>query len=235
MDVGTRIREHREAAGMHQDQLAELCHVSRQTISNWERNKTLPDIVSLKVIAHELGTTVDALIGDDIPEIKRQADAGARRFLTLYLLNLVFMLASDVMNMGSNWGGHAIDAPVWGYLRATVAGAWLVVLVPYVRLVMRHKFVYIGEIGRYLDKNLVLEESRATRVARSMLRHIHVCNGVLLTLAALAGLAAGGVLTLGMAVCLVVASAALIALGVHLDKERQRWGGSVNPPLPPQR
>ena len=220
---------------MRQDQLAELCHVSRQTISNWERNKTLPDIVSLKVMAHELGTTVDALIGDDIPEIKRRADAEARRFLTLYLLNLAFMLASDVMNMGSNWGGHAFDAPVWDYLRAAVAGAWLVVLVPYVRLIRHHKFVYIGEIGRYLDKNLALEESRATRVARSMLRHIQVWNGVLATLAALAGLAAGGVLTPGMAVCLVIAGAALVALGVHLDKEHQRWGKSANPPLPPQR
>ncbi|NJE80710.1 XRE family transcriptional regulator [Olsenella sp. SW781] len=235
MDVGTRIREHREAAGMRQDQLAELCRVSRQTISNWERNKTLPDVVSLKVMAHELGTTVDALIGDDIPEIRRRADSEARRFLTLYLLNLAFMLASDVMNMGSNWGGHAFDAPVWTYLRAAVAGAWLVVLVPYVRLVRRHRFAYIGEIGRYLDKNLVLEESRVTRVARSMLRHIQVWNGVLLTLAALAGLAAGGVLTPGMAACLVAVCAALVALGVHLDKERQRWGGSVNPPLPPQR
>ena len=68
-----------------------------------------------------------------------------------------------------------------------------------------------------------------------MLRHLQVWNGVLATLAALAGLAAGGVLTPGMAVCLVAVCAALIALGVHLDKERQRWGGSVNPPLPPQR
>ena len=235
MDVGTRVREHREAAGMRQEQLAELCRVSRQTISNWERNKTLPDIESLKVMAHEFGTTVDALIGDDIPEIKRRADAEARRFLTLYVLNLVFMLASDVMNMGSNWGGHAFDAPVWGYLRAAAAGAWLVVLVPYVRLIRRHKFVYYGEIGRYLDKNLVLGESRTTRVARSMLRHLQVWNGVLVMLAALAGLAAGGVLTPGMAVCLVIASAALIALGKHLDKERLRWGGPVNPPLPPQR
>ena len=40
MDVGTRIREHREAAGLHQDQLADLCRVSRQTISNWETEGT---------------------------------------------------------------------------------------------------------------------------------------------------------------------------------------------------
>ena len=235
MDIGTRIREHREAAGLRQDQLAEICGVSRQTISNWERNKTLPDIASLKLMSHELGTTIDALVGDDIPEISRRVDAEARRLLALYLLNLIFMLAFDVMNMGSNWGGHAFDAPAWDYLRAALLGAWLVVLIPYIRLIRRHRFVYDGEIGRYLEKELVLEESRATRVARSMLRHIQIWNGVLLTLGFLTGLAAGGVLTPGMAVCIVAVDAALIALGVNLDKERQRRGGTVNPPFPPQR
>ena len=235
MDIGTRIREHREAAGLRQDQLAEICGVSRQTISNWERNKTLPDIASLKVMAHELGTTIDALVGDDVPEIKRRVDAEARRLLALYLLNLTLMVASNVMNMGSNWGGHAFDAPAWDYLRAALLGAWLVALVPYIRLIRRHRFVYNGEIGRYLDKSLVLEESRATKIARSMLRHIQIWNGVLLTLAALAGLAAGGVLTPGMAACIVAVDAALVALGDHPDKECQRNGGPVNPPLPPQR
>ena len=43
------------------------------------------------------------------------------------------------------------------------------------------------------------------------------------------------VLTPPLAVLVIAGGAALIALGVHLDKERQRWGGSVNPPLPPQR
>ena len=40
MDVGTRIREHRETAGLRQDQLAEICGVSRQTISSWETEGT---------------------------------------------------------------------------------------------------------------------------------------------------------------------------------------------------
>lgn len=35
MDIGSRIREHRAAAGMKQDELAQACFVSRQTIRNW--------------------------------------------------------------------------------------------------------------------------------------------------------------------------------------------------------
>ena len=234
MDVGTRIREHREAAGMHQDQLAELCHVSRQTISNWERNKTLPDIVSLKVIAHELGTTVDALIGDDIPEIKRQADTEARRFLVLFVLNFLFLLLFFMTSFGQDFGG-AFTSPLWMYLDAVTLGAWLVVSIPYLRFVKRHKLWYYGDVARYFEKNLVLEDSRVTRVAHFILKHFLLLHGVFVTLAILIGLACGGVLTPLLAVIIIGASAALGALGVHRDKERQRWGGSVNPPLPPQR
>ena len=234
MDVGTRIREHREAAGMHQDQLAELCHVSRQTISNWERNKTLPDIVSLKVIAHELGTTVDALIGDDIPEIKRQADAEARRFLVLFVLNFLFLLLFFMTSFGRDFGG-AFTSPLWMYLDAVTLGAWLVVSIPYLRFVKRHKLWYYGDVARYLEKNLVLEDSRVTRVTRFILKHFLLLHGVFVTLAILIGLACGGVLTPLLAMIIIGVSAALGALGVHLDKERQRWGGSVHPPLPPQR
>lgn len=74
MDIGTRIREHREAAGMSQTKLAGTCFVSRQTLSNWERNKTLPDIESLRRMAAIFETTVDALIGDDVPEIAERID-----------------------------------------------------------------------------------------------------------------------------------------------------------------
>lgn len=74
MDIGTRIREHREAIGLSQAKLADTCFVSRQTLSNWERNKTLPDIESLRRMAATFETTVDALIGDDVPEIVERID-----------------------------------------------------------------------------------------------------------------------------------------------------------------
>lgn len=45
--IGAGIREQRERLGMSQEALARACMVSRQTISNWETGKTLPDIQSL--------------------------------------------------------------------------------------------------------------------------------------------------------------------------------------------
>lgn len=235
MDIGTRIREHREAAGLRQDQLAEICGVSRQTISNRERNKTLPDIESLALIAHELGTTVDAIIGGDVPEIKRRVDAEARRFLALYLVTLALYCLTTLMNVASSFGSEVFDTPLWRYLRAVMLGVVLATVIPFWRLTRRHKIVYYGELGRYLDKNLVLEESRTTKIARSMLQHLQIWNGVLMTLAALAGLAASSAFSPGAALGIIIVFGIVIALGVCCDKDRQRYGGPVNPPLPPQR
>ena len=233
MDVGTRIREHREAAGLHQDQLADLCRVSRQTISNWERNKTLPDIVSLKLIASELGTTVDALIGDDAPKISRRADAEARRFLALYLASLTLFCLTTVMNLPSSFGGQAFTGPLWEYLRAVLLGAGLAITIPIWRLLRRHHIIYYGELGRYLDKNLVLDESRASTAARWALRHPPICNGALILLALLAALAINDMLTLPTALLITAGAAVFVALGMALDKRRRELPGGV--PLPPQR
>ena len=43
MDVGTRIKKFRERQNISQDELALKIFVSRQTISNWETNKSYPD------------------------------------------------------------------------------------------------------------------------------------------------------------------------------------------------
>ncbi|WP_417047094.1 helix-turn-helix domain-containing protein, partial [Enorma massiliensis] len=99
MEIGTRIREHRQANGMKQEALAAACKVSRQTVSNWERNKTLPDIASLKAIATAFDTSVDALIGDDAPHIIERFDADSRRFLVLFFLMQVCWVSSSLLRL----------------------------------------------------------------------------------------------------------------------------------------
>lgn len=47
MELGNRIKELRKAQNINQDELAEKLFVSRQTISNWENDKSYPDIQSV--------------------------------------------------------------------------------------------------------------------------------------------------------------------------------------------
>ncbi|WP_072372126.1 hypothetical protein [Thermophilibacter mediterraneus] len=100
-------------------------------------------------------------------------------------------------------------------------------------LLRRHHIIYYGELGRYLDKNLALDESRASTAARWALRHLPICNGALILLALLAALAINDMLTLPTALLITAGAAVFVALGMALDKRRRELPGGV--PLPPQR
>ena len=50
-DIGSKIQRLREAKGYTQDQLAEKLFVSRQTVSNYERNKSQPSLEMVERIA----------------------------------------------------------------------------------------------------------------------------------------------------------------------------------------
>lgn len=60
--VGACISRERKKAGLSQEALAEKLHVTRQTISNWESGKSLPDIESLKTLAQALNVPIERLI-----------------------------------------------------------------------------------------------------------------------------------------------------------------------------
>ena len=56
-----RIRELRKERGISQEELAKLCHVSRQTVNAIETNKSDPTLALAFCLARVLGTPVDAL------------------------------------------------------------------------------------------------------------------------------------------------------------------------------
>ena len=51
MNLGSQIKKYRSELSMSQDELAEKIFVSRQSISNWENDKTYPDIKSLLLLS----------------------------------------------------------------------------------------------------------------------------------------------------------------------------------------
>ena len=52
MELGARIKEHRTRCGISQEDLARRVYVARQTVSNWETDKTYPDVQSLLLLAN---------------------------------------------------------------------------------------------------------------------------------------------------------------------------------------
>ena len=81
--IGRRIAELRDARGWSQGELAERLHVSRQTVSNWERGKTLVDVQSLAAMAAEAGCPLSELLGEEQMRAARQGTEVARRELKI--------------------------------------------------------------------------------------------------------------------------------------------------------
>lgn len=93
--VGSRIRTLREAAGLTQSELAATAYVTRQSVGNWERGNTLPDVQSLQLVAKALNTTVDGLLGDELPDmLEETAEAGRQLTRCLAALGAILHLSS---------------------------------------------------------------------------------------------------------------------------------------------
>lgn len=72
METGKQIRKFRNEMHMSQDELAQRIFVSRQTISNWENDKSYPDIKSLLMLSELFRISLDNLIKGDIDTMKEQ-------------------------------------------------------------------------------------------------------------------------------------------------------------------
>ena len=63
MTIGENIQEHRKKLGLSQEELGQKLFVSRQTISLWEKDQTLPTIENLKRLKEIFNISVDEILG----------------------------------------------------------------------------------------------------------------------------------------------------------------------------
>ena len=61
-DIGSKIKAARLEKKLTQEQVAELLGVSRQTISNWENEKSYPDIISVIKMSDCYEVSLDYLL-----------------------------------------------------------------------------------------------------------------------------------------------------------------------------
>jgi transcriptional regulator with XRE-family HTH domain len=94
--LGKKIRQFREQHGVTQGELAEEMSVTRQAVSNWEREKTLPDVYTLQQMAAYFGITLDELVeGTKEPEITMPKMPG-RLAAATGLVSVCYLLAGGM-------------------------------------------------------------------------------------------------------------------------------------------
>lgn len=78
MKLSEKIIELRKTNGMTQEKLAELCNVSRQSISKWEADIALPETEKLLLLGEIFHVSMDVLLKDEltISEVKEVHTCG---------------------------------------------------------------------------------------------------------------------------------------------------------------
>ncbi len=71
MELKEQLKAHRARLGMSQEELAERIFVSRQTISNWETDRTYPDVQSLLLLSELFKTSIDELVKGDVEAMEK--------------------------------------------------------------------------------------------------------------------------------------------------------------------
>ena len=68
MTFGEKLQGLRQKSGMSQDALAEQLNVSRQAVSRWERDETMPETDKVVALADLFGVTTDYLLRQQAEE-----------------------------------------------------------------------------------------------------------------------------------------------------------------------
>ena len=74
MQIGTNIKRLRREKEMTQESLAEYLGVSVSAVSQWESEKTAPDLSLIQPLCHLLGVTSDQLLGIDLEAKERRIE-----------------------------------------------------------------------------------------------------------------------------------------------------------------
>lgn len=71
MNIGAKIIEIRKKRNMTQEDFAKIFHVTRQTVSNWENEKSYPDLQTLVQISNEFNVSLDTMLKEDMNMVKK--------------------------------------------------------------------------------------------------------------------------------------------------------------------
>lgn len=100
IELGKQIKKHRQEVQLSQEKLADRVYVSRQTISNWENDKSYPDVNSLVLLSEIFQISLDNLIKGDIEVMKdviqKEEIVKMNRYGKIYTIMLIVTVVSAV-------------------------------------------------------------------------------------------------------------------------------------------
>ena len=110
MNISHQIKLCRENKGYSQEYLAEKLYVSRQTISNWENERSYPDVHNLIMMCELFNVSLDDLVQGEIHMEQRELVKKKFDFWTYIMLILLIgsLILLGPLIVFLSWWGFAI-------------------------------------------------------------------------------------------------------------------------------
>lgn len=101
--IGEKLRDARNQKGLTQEEVADEIHVSRQTISNWENNRSYSDIISVILLSDLYQMSLDVLLKGDKDMIEHLNEStnivnSNKKLIIMGLLNIVVFIFMIIFN-----------------------------------------------------------------------------------------------------------------------------------------
>lgn len=112
MKVGKTISEIRKNNQMTQEEFAKLFHVTRQTVSNWENEKSYPDLQTLVDISDKFGISLDRILKEDTAMLKRfnkEIKIGKQFKKGLIVFSSILLVACVIWSMVWNTNKNSVE------------------------------------------------------------------------------------------------------------------------------
>lgn len=139
--IGANIVSHRKRCGMTQAGLAEKLNYSDKAVSKWERGESMPDVLTLVLLAEQFGISVNDLIADpnELPEdpgivtkvVEKRLKKKANKSIILKLCSLLVWFVAlflyvvlSSFDVSNSWVFFVIAIPANAIVLLSLRSAW---------------------------------------------------------------------------------------------------------------
>ncbi|BBA92950.1 helix-turn-helix domain-containing protein [Streptococcus ruminantium] len=121
MNMADRIEYLRKTNGISQEELADKVGVSRQAVSKWENEQSLPDLEKIITMSDYFGVTTDYILKGIEPVADKEQKSSELTSKILYIASTAFV-AIGLFSAFSGWHETQTIDTIWGSMIIQAVG-----------------------------------------------------------------------------------------------------------------
>ncbi len=123
MNIADRIQQLRKAKGISQEELADRIGVSRQAVSKWESEQSVPDLDKIIQLSDLFEVTTDYLLkGIERPAGSAEGADGRRIGGQVLFIFSAVLIATGLFSAFADWYSNQTPGEIWGAMIIQAVG-----------------------------------------------------------------------------------------------------------------